>query len=99
MSRYQVRWEQLIKDVKRRKLSDNTIGSLYRALEDADRIITAARGEARAVTQGQIAGVQEECGDTPARDSDSWFEEADEWRRQLLDALEQMDRANSEGYS
>lgn len=98
MSRYQVTWAQLIKSMQAGRMSSNTVGSLYMALEDANRVIIAAKGMAHAITQGDIAAVQEECGDGADRPSESWYEEADEWKNQMYDALEQIDRANTEGY-
>lgn len=73
------------------------IGEMEAYQKDVNRIIVAAKGMARASSHGDIASVHEECGDTPERSSYSWFEEAGEWENQLHDALERLDRANTEG--
>lgn len=66
------------------------IGEMEAYQKDANRIIIAAKGMAWASSQGDIASVHEECGDAPERSSDSWFEEAGEWEKQLYDALERL---------
>jgi hypothetical protein len=98
MSHYQIRWAQLIKSAEAGRLSDNTIGGLYAALADANRVIVAARGLAHAAAQGRRAVMAEDCGDAPGQSSDFWVEEANERERQLREALEQLDRANDQGY-
>jgi hypothetical protein len=99
MSGYQVRWSQLMKDVKSRHLSRNNMGSLYSALSDADAIIEAALHYRRACSEGEKASVAEECGDAPERSSESWFEEAKAAESALFDALERLELANDQGYS
>ncbi len=99
MSKYQTRWSSLMESVAVNRLSNNNIGSLYRALTDADAVIDAARWFAKARTQGDIAAVKEECGDAPERSSESWYEEAEEAERTMIAALEKLDIANDRGYS
>lgn len=99
MSKYQVTWARLMKDVERGNLSVNRIGSLYDALTDANRVVESARKMEGCRTQGDIAYVMEESGDTPDRSSDSWYEEMAEWEKKLCEALERLEVANDKGYN